>query len=250
MFESFVIMLREGVEAALIVGILLATIRRMGRDDLERPVFMGLGIALIGSIGAALALERLAVDEEVYEGGLYLTSAVFVGTMLWWVHRKSRTFRRDIEARVERAVKAPSTSREMWGLGAFTFIMVFREGAEAVMMLSAVRLTRDAMLSFIGSVLGLTLAVLFCVMFVRKSLHINLRRFFVVTEWLLGIFVFQLLINGYHELSETGIVPETERFSSILGSVAHNNLLFVTALLALPLFIWLSRERRREEDAR
>ncbi|HDO35699.1 MAG TPA: hypothetical protein ENH07_05320 [Nitrospirae bacterium] len=117
-------------------------------------------------------------------------------------------------------------------------------------MLSAVTLNRDAVLSFIGSVLGLTLAVVFCVMFVRKSLHIDLRRFFIVTEWLLVILVFQLLINGYYELSEAGIVPLTGKLTSVAGHIAHNNLLFFTALLALPLFIWLSRKRNRLEAHR
>lgn len=250
MFESFIIMLREGIEAALILGILLVVIRRSGRRELERPVFLGLGIAIIASIGAAVLLKLLPVKEAAYEGVLYWVSAAFVISMMWWMQRKSKTLRGDIEKRVMRTVETSTggaSSKEVWGLGLFAFLMVFREGAEAVMFLSAVTLTTDAVLSAIGSMLGLAFAVTFCIMFVRGSLQVNLRRFFVVTEWVLGIFVVQLLINGYHEFSELGIVPATQKTMAIVGSIVRNNSLFIVALLSLPLFIWLSKKQDREE---
>lgn len=251
MFESFVIMLREGIEAALVIGIILTVLKRTQRRDLERPVFWGLGFAILASIGASIVLNLLPIGEEVYEGGLYWVSALFVVSMMWWMHRKSKTLRSEIEGRVEHAVKATTDGRdlkEICALGAFVFLMVFREGAEAVMFLSAVTLTTGAMLSFIGSILGLAATVVFCIMFVRGSLRVNLRRFFVTTEWILGIFVIQLIINGYHEFSEAGIIPATQRSMSLVGPIVRNNSLFIIALIALPMFIWLSKERHKEQS--
>ena len=243
MFESFVIMLREGIEAALVVAIMLVVLTRSARHDLKRFVFWGVGLAVVASIGAAVGLQVLPLNEEAYEGTLYWISALFVLSMMWWVHRKAKTLRASIERRVRQAIEAVPghNRREALALGAFAFLMVFREGAETVMFLSAVTLTTDAMLSFVGSLLGLTLAVVFCVMFVRGSLQVDLRRFFIVSEWVLGIFVAQLLVNGYHEFSEAGLVPATEESMALIGPIVRQNSLFVLALLAIPLFIWLTR---------
>lgn len=245
MFESFVIMLREGIEAALVAAILLVVLKRLGRRELERAVFWGVGLAVMASIGAAVALHVLAIDDDAYEGGLYLASALFVGSMMWWMRRKARSLRSDIERRVAQAAAgdSPHDRKGAWALGAFAFLMVFREGAEAVMFLSAVNLTTRALLSFIGSVLGLALAVVFCVMFVRGSLKVDLRRFFSVTEWVLGVFILQLLVNGYHELAEAGWLPATQKSMALLGPIVRNNSLFILAIVGIPLFIWLTRSR-------
>lgn len=243
MFESFVIMLREGIEAALVVAIMLVVLKRSGRRDLERAVFWGVGLALVASIGAAVTLNLLAIDDDAYDGALYLVSAVFVGFMMWWMHRKARSLRADIAQKIQLVTAAGSQQNHQgaWALGAFAFLMVFREGAEAVMFLSAVNLSTDAMLGFIGSLLGLTLAVVFCVMFVRGSLKVNLRRFFTVTEWVLGIFVVQLLVNGYHEFAESGVLPATQKSMALIGPVVRHDSLFILAIVAIPLFIWLTR---------
>ncbi len=247
MFESFVIMLREGIEAALVIGLILVVLKRTGNRRLERPVYWGVGLAILASLGAAVALSRLPINKEAYEGVLYWVSAAFVTSMLWWMHRNATTLRAEIEQRVGQAVTATSVRwdpKEAWALGAFAFLMVFREGAEAVMFLSAVHLTTDAMLSFIGTLFGLAAAVVFCVMFVRGSLHVNLRRFFLVTEWVLGIFVVQLVINGYHEFSEAGLVPATQRSMAVIGPLVRHNSLFILAIVAIPLLIWLTGTKR------
>ncbi|KAB2969981.1 MAG: DUF2318 domain-containing protein [Thermoanaerobaculia bacterium] len=246
MFESFVIMLREGVEAALVVSLLLVVLRQSGRRHLERPVFWGLGLAVVASIAAAVALQLLPLNEEAYEGTLYAVSAIFVGTMMWWVHRNAKTFRSQIEQQVQQAATARPEhgARAAWGLGAFTFLMIFREGAETVLLLSAVQLTTSAMLAFLGSLLGLAGAVVFGVMFVRGSLHVDVRRFFAVTEWVLAIFVVQLLVNGYHEFSEAGVLPATRQSMALVGPIVRHNSLFILAIVAIPLFLWASGLRR------
>lgn len=246
MFESFVVMLRAGVEAALVIGIILVVLRRSARRELEKPVFRGLGLACLASIGAAIALNFLPINEEAYEGTLYAASAVFVLAMMGWMRRTARTLRAGTPQLVQPAVTANprQNAKEAWGLGAFAFLMVFREGAETVMLLSAVSLTTDAMLGFIGTLLGLTVAIVFAVIFVRGSLLVNLRRFFAVTEWVLGIFVAQLLVNAYHEFSEAGLLPATRQSMALVGPVVRHNSLFVLAIVAIPLFIWMRRDRQ------
>lgn len=235
LFESFVILLREGVEAALVIAILLSVLARSGRLDLYRPVYSGIALALVGSVGAAVALETFPVNGEAYEGVLYWVSAAFVGSMLWWMHRRSRELRSSIEGRV--------ATGGAWAVGAFAFLMVFREGAETVLFLAAVRLTTDGLLSLIGAALGLAVAIVFGVMFVRGTLRVDLRRFFLVTECVLVLFVAQLVVNGYHELAEAGFVPATRTVMAWVGPVVKNDALFVLALVALPLFVWVSGSR-------
>lgn len=240
MLESFVIMLREGIEAALVIGILLVVLKRTGRKDLAWVVYWGMGLAIVGSVAAALALNALLVNEEAYEGVLYWVSATFVLSMMWWMRRRAGGLQREIEHQVDRTVDAETRSKEIWGLGAFSFLMVFREGAETVLFLSAVQLTTDALLSFIGVIAGLVTAIVFAVMFVRGSLQVNLKRFFTVTGWVLGIFLVQLLVNGYHEFSEAGLLPATQQSMGIVGPVVRNNALFILAMVAIPLFVWLT----------
>lgn len=240
MFEAFVIMLREGVEAALVVGILLVVLVRSSRRDLVRAVFWGLALAVIASIGAAMLLPRLPISEELYEGVLYFVSAIFVGSMMIWVQRRSKYLKRDIEARAQLAMRG-SGWREALGLGAFAFLMVFREGAETVMFLSAVNLTTSSVMTGIGAVAGLALAVIFCVMFVRGSVPVDLRRFFLVTEWMLAVFLVQLLINGYHELAEVGVLPASASSMALVGPIVRHNSLFILAIVAIPIGLWITR---------
>ncbi len=245
MFESFVIALREGVEVALVLGILFAVLGRAGRRDLYRPVRIGLVAALFASIGAAFVLSALPIDGEAWEGALYWTSAAFVGSMLFWMHRTSHRIRSSIEERVSRA----AGSGEAWALGAFAFLMVFREGAETVLLLAAVRLTTEGVLSSIGAAAGLALALAFGVFFARGSVRVDLRRFFAVTEAVLVLFLIQLLVNGYHELSEAGLVPATTATMAVVGPIVRHDALFVLALVGLPLFVWSSRPDAPVEPA-
>lgn len=260
MFHSFVIMLREGIEAALVVAIMLVVLKRSGRRDLERSVFRGVGLAAVASIGAAVAFDY----NDAYQGTLYLISGLLVGWMMWWMHRQARSLRTDIEQNIQPATAAGSARgiapcaalvtgariiprakqpdrTGVWMVGAFAFLMVFREGTAAVRSLGAVNFTTNAMLGFIGSLLGLMLVVVFCVMFVRGSLKVNRRRFVTVTECVLGLFAVQLLVNSYHEFTELGVLPATQRIMALIGPVVRHDSLFILAIVGIPLLIWLTR---------
>ncbi|MCL4417612.1 MAG: Fe-S-containing protein, partial [Actinobacteria bacterium] len=134
-----------------------------------------------------------------------------------------------------------NTSAQGLGLMAFTFLMVFREGAETVLFLMGSTLGRFDILSFIGGGLGIGLAVLFAVFFIRGSLRINLSRFFTVTSIVLILLAFKLLVSGLHEYAERGLMLLTPGIMTFIGFFVRDkpSTLFLIVLLMVPLIIIL-----------
>lgn len=252
MFESLVITLREGVEAALAIGIILAYLRKIRREQLARSVYLGLASAVAASIAGAVILQHYETNQELFEGGTMLVAAVLVTSMVVWMWRTAKHLKLEIESKVEQiagSAAGDSPAGFSPGLFAFTFIMVFREGIETVIFLSAVNVTTDSLLSFLGGVLGLALAVLFGIFFFKGSLRIDLGRFFKVSGIVLLIFVAQLLIGGVHEFAEAGIVPLGRREMAIVGPIVRNNVFFILAILAIPLIALVVRGRDPKAEA-
>lgn len=239
MFEALVITLREGIEAALMVGIIVAFLRRQGGERHLSAVWTGLVAAVVASIAGAFLLYRIAVNEEVFEGLLYVFSALLVATLLIWMWRHSHELAGEMKGKLSRILDRESSGSIRLGLFLFTFLMVFREGLETVLFLSAVSLTTTGLQSFLGALVGIGLAVAFGVLFVRGSLRIDLKRFFAVTGIALLIFTVQLLVNGYHELSEAGWLPANETTMATVGPLVKNEFFFLAAVLALPLLMLL-----------
>ncbi|HKH48524.1 MAG TPA: Fe-S-containing protein [Thermoanaerobaculia bacterium] len=239
MFEALVVTLREGVEAALVVGIIVAFLRKEGYDRHLGTVWAAIGAATVASLLGAWALYRLAVNEEVFEGLLYLGSAVIVGSTMVWMWRHSHALSGEMKGSLARILARERTSSVAAGLFAFTFLMVFREGVETVLFLSALSLTTNGLMASLGVVIGLGAAVVFGVLFVRGSLRIDLGRFFKITGIALGIFVVQLLVNGYHELSEAGWLPANETTMATIGPLVRNEVFFIAAVILLPLLMLL-----------
>ena len=238
MFESFVITLREGIEAALVVGIILVFLRRTGRSRLERWVYSGLGTAVAASILAAALLHRLPINEEAYEGTLMLLASGFVASMVIWMWRAARRMKVEIEGRLE-AVTSADGDAAGWGLFALTFLLVFREGAETILLLVAVQLTTTDILAFLGGASGLALAVLFGVALVKGSIRIDLGRFFRVTGIVLLVFAAHHLAGALHEFAEAGLIPIGRRTMRILGPIVKSQALVLASMLALPLIVFL-----------
>jgi FTR1 family protein len=239
MLEALIVTLREGVEAALVVGIIVAFLRREGYERYLGAVWAGIGTAAAASLAGAFVLYRWAVNEEVFEGILYLGSALIVGSMMVWMWRHSHALSGEMKGSLARILSRERAGSVAAGLFLFTFLMVFREGIETVLFLSALSLNSDALMAALGVLAGLVLAVAFGVFFVRGSLRIDLGRFFKITGIALGIFVLQLLFNGYHELSEAGWAPANETTMATIGPLVKNEFFFVAAVLALPLLMLL-----------
>jgi len=242
MLQAFIITLREGVEAALIVGITLAYLSKIGRNDLRKAVYAALGAAFAGSIGVAILLSRLNLNEDVFEGWVMLVAAFFVVTMVIFMMKTGRKMKGEIEGKV-----GLLAGNDAWiGLFFFVFLMVLREGAETVLILSAVTLNSTELMSFLGTLLGVIAAIAFGVMFVKGSVRINLQKFFRVTTAILFLVAAQLVIAGLHELSESGVIPSSKREMALIGPIVRNDLFFFVTILALAALMVLFDAKRRE----
>src|SRR6202521_6227870 len=136
MLEAFIVTLREGVEAALIVGITLAYLSKINRPELRKSVYAALISAFVGSLGVAALLSRTQWNQDIFEGWIMLAAAFFVVTMIIFMMKPGRKLKGDIEGKVSALARESSWA----GLFAFVFFMVLREGAETVLILSAVSL--------------------------------------------------------------------------------------------------------------
>lgn len=247
MLQAFIVTLREGVEAALIVGITLAYLAKIGRNDLRKAVYAALGTAFGASVVAAIVLARTQWNQDVFEGWIMLAAAGFVVSMVVFMMRAGRKMKGEIEGKLG-ALAADGTraNRTWFGVFLFIFLMVFREGAETVLVLSAVSLNSSDLMSFLGTLLGIGAAVAFGVMFVKGSVRINLQKFFKVTTAILFLVAAQLLISGLHELSENGVLPSSRREMAIVGPLVRNDIFFFVTIVALAALMVLFDARRRQ----
>jgi len=242
MLQAFIITLREGVEAALIVGITLAYLAKIGRNDLRRSVFAALGAAFVGSIGVAVLISRFHLNEDIVEGWVMLAAAFFVITMIIFMMRTGKKMKGEIESKL--GALAGKGSR--LGVFLFVFLMVMREGAETVLVLSAVTLNSTELMSFIGTLLGVMAAIGFGVMFVKGSVRINLQKFFRVTTVILWFVAAQLIIAGLHELSENGVLPSSKREMALIGPIVRNDVFFFVTIFALAALMVLFEVKSRQ----
>ncbi len=241
MLQAFIITLREGVEAALIVGITLAYLTKIGRAELRKTVYAALGAAFLGSIGVAIVISRTHLNEDVFEGWVMLVAAFFVITMVIFMMKTGRKLKGEIEGKV-----GLLAGNDAWfGLFIFIFLMVLREGAETVLILSAVSLNSTELMSFLGTLLGVLAAVAFGVMFVKGSVRINLQKFFKVTTAILFLVAAQLLISGLHELSESGVIASSKREMAIIGPIVSNDWFFFVTIFAMAALMVLFEAKRR-----
>jgi len=244
MLEALVVTLREGVEAALIVGITLAYLAKIGRSELKKSVYAALVAAFIGSIGVAVALSRTNLNQDIFEGWVMLVAAFFVITMIVFMMRTSKHLKGDIEGKVQSLAERSSAL----GLFIFVFLMVLREGVETVAVLFTVTLNTTELLSFMGTLIGLVLAIAFGVVFVKGSIRINLPKFFKVTTVILFFVAAQLLISGLHELGENGVLPSSQREMALIGPIVRNDFFFFVTILALAGMMVLFEYRRRAPE--
>ena len=208
MVQAFVITLREGLEAFLIVAISLAYLRKTGRGRLVSAVHWGIVTSVLLSIGAGVLLAR-ASNQALWEGVLAITAAVLVTSLTVHMWRAGRRMKRDIEGKLEQS--SSRTGRAAFlGVFAFTLLMITREGMETALLMNALLFQVRSMQIVSGALAGTLLAALVALLWSRYGHRINLARFFQVTAVFLFVFVFQLLIYGFHELTEANLFPGSE----------------------------------------
>ncbi len=251
MLSSFLIALREGVEAALVVGIVLVYLNRTGRSFLVRWVWGGVAAAVVSSLAIAIALERFNISEDGFEGVMLLVAAVFVVTMIVWMNRVARHLKKEIELRVEKHAAKSEFSAGV-GLATFVFLMVVREGAELALILRAVELSSEGLAVWIGTSLGLCVAVAVGWFFFQGTLKISLGKFFSATSTILILVAVQLALTGVHELSEAMWLPSSRIEMAYIGPIVRNEVFFFTLILGaaalLALREWMAARGKAGEE--
>ena len=208
MLSALLIVLREGLEAALIVGIVLSVLRRRDMTDKSRWVWLGVGVAVLTSIMAALVLRAMGVafegrQEEIFEGVAMLLAAGILTWMIFWMQGRGRETQQALERDVERAAAVQGA----WGLFGLAFVAVVREGIETVLFMTAASMSSTPAQVLIGGAIGLLIAIALGWALFRAGTKFSLQSFFQVTGVLLILFAAGLFAHGVHEFQEAGLIP-------------------------------------------
>ena len=205
MFPTFMISLREGIEAFLIVAMTLAYVRKTGREALVSAVYWGTGVAAVTSFIAMLFF-READNKPLWEGILAAIASVMVLSLTIYMFRNARKIRGDIAAKVEAAASRTSNAA-WWGVFAFVLLMIVREGMETALVLTALAFSSDSGDMFAGALIGVSGAAAIAWAWGRYGHRINVALFLQVTAVFLILFVVQLFIYSFHEFTEAGALP-------------------------------------------
>ena len=208
MLQAFVITLREGLEAFLIVAISLAYLRKSGRTELVPAVRWGIALSIVISIGAAFLFQR-AANHALWEGVLAILAAVSVATLTVHMWRTARRIKKDIEGHLSSETLKTGTAAFV-GVFLFTLLMITREGMETALLMGTLLFQQSSMAIIIGASIGTVTAAFVAWLWSRYGHRVNLGLFFQVTAVFLLIFVVQLVIYGFHELTEANIFPYSE----------------------------------------
>lgn len=209
MLPALLIGLREGLEAALVVGILVAYIRRLGRPDVLGRMWIGIGlaVALALGIGAVLTFGTYALAsgaQEIIGGTLSLVAVAMVTWMIFWMQKAGRTMKSNLQGGIDRAL----ADGGLWALVAVGFVSVAREGIETTLLLwSMVQSSGEAPLALPGALIGLVIAVVIGWLLARGAVRLDLRRFFAWTGGFLVVVAAGVLAYAVMDLQEAGVLP-------------------------------------------
>lgn len=240
MLPSFLLALREGIEAALIVGIVLGALKKMNRLDHAPRVWLGVGIATSISIVGALVLNAVGAEfegpgEKIFEGLTMLAAAGVLTWMIFWMQKQGRRIQSGLEADVKMAV----TRGQGWALFSLAFFAVVREGLELALFLTATNFSTPAagvdapILGWLGGILGLVAAVIIGWLLFDTTAKLNLRRFFQFTSVLLIVFAAGLFAHAIHEFNELGWIPSVVEHLYDVNPIVHESSVFGQFLKAL-----------------
>ncbi|MEX0817881.1 MAG: iron uptake transporter permease EfeU [Gaiellales bacterium] len=226
---------REGLEASLIVGIVLAYLAKTENRSYFRVIWAGTAAAVALSIftGAALFFTVGALEgrsEQIFEGVAMLSAVAVLTWMIFWMRKQAVNIKKELEAKLQGAIAAGSAI----GLASVVFFAVLREGWETALFLFAISESATPLSTSVGAVVGLVISISLGVALYMGSRRLNLRQFFTVTGILLIVFAAGLLAHGIHEFQEAGLLPMTiEHIWNTNGIVGEGSRIgeFLTALL-------------------
>jgi high-affinity iron transporter len=208
LIASLLLTFREGLEAALIIGIILSVLRQVNRRDQERSVWVGIGAAIVTSVGTGLLLNALGLAfeggmEEIFEGFAMLVAAAVLTWMIFWMQRQAPNLRPSLEQNVQSALD----SSGRWALFGLTFVSVLREGIETALFMTATVYSTTPSQALLGGFLGLVVAVFLGYLIFMGGRQMNMKMFFRTTSLILLVVAAGLVAHGIHELQEAALVP-------------------------------------------
>jgi len=241
MIEALIITLREGLEAALVIGLILVYLRRIGRSDLSKFAYAGLLLALVASGIGAFVFQTLSLGEEVtdvVEAYIMLFGSFFVGTMVVWMFKAARSLRQQVEQRIDVIAGKKTTLTQGLSLLLLSFVMVFREGAEIILFLTALSfgIGSNPFLIVSGGAIGIAIAVILGMLIVKGLVRINLRLFFAGTGIVLLALIATLIGNALHNFAEFNVVSLTPEMLAFIGLLTREDtsIIILVSLIAVP----------------
>ena len=248
MWQGFTIALREGIEAFLIIALTLAYLKRTGRPALARAVYLGVGVSVLTCSAAGYFFAQ--ANKSLWEGVLALVAAALVGSLLVYMKRVSAHLKKDIEHRLESRARGGDPSRAFWGIFAFTLLMITREGMETALLIATALFQLRSSSVTTGLALGLVSAAAIGFLWTRLGRSVDLPAVLNVSSIFLAIFLLQLVLYGFHELAEAGLLPSSQALhdaTEILGPDGKIGHLLAYSLAAIPtiwlLGLWWKRRR-------
>jgi high-affinity iron transporter len=209
MLQAFIAVLRESFESFLIVAIILAYLKKSGRQSLIPAVYTGIGVSIIASVGLGYVLMKV-VNQSLWEGILGIVTIVLVGSLVVHMWRTAPRLKHDLQERLQEISSKSSGWPAIIGIFFFTVLMITREGMETALIVFQVR-DRGYIT---GIFFGLVAATAISWMWARFGYLINLKRFFQVTGAFLLLFMVQIAIYSLHEFSEAGILPNSDALNA------------------------------------
>jgi high-affinity iron transporter len=240
MIQAFVITLREGLEAFLIVAISLAYLKKTGRQALLPAVHWGILLSIAVSIGAGFLLAQ-ANNQALWEGVLALTAAFLVASLTMHMWRAGKRMKKEIEGRLE-ASSIKLGRAAFLGVFGFTVLMITREGMETALLMTQLIFTVKSADVIAGAAGGTVCAAFIAWLWSRYGYRVNLSRFFQVTAVFLLVFVIQLLILGFHELTEANVFPNSQPLHDATEAYGPDGVYghYLTYMLVLLPLAWLA----------
>ena len=206
MIESFVITLREGTEAALVIGIMAAYLGKVGRKDLYRYLYIGTTAAVAASILVALIFGELyKVSGEAFEGIAALSAVTVLTCMIFWMAKHSREIKSELHEKVNSII----SSKRVFGIAGLAFLSVFREGVETVLFLGGTLAASSLNNVMTGMLLGAVTTAVFAGLMFKGMYMLDLRKFFKYTGFILILFAAGLMGQATHALQTASILPGT-----------------------------------------